>query len=68
MTDSDQVSRTARNLFAWEARWIPVEMAGTAMGLLLGVGYDDWGAAAVCLFSVCIVSSIVRWWHYSNAA
>jgi hypothetical protein len=68
MTNSDRERRTARSVLLWEARWIPVEMAGTALGLVLGLGYDHWYAAAVCLFSVCIVSWMVRWRHYSGAA
>jgi hypothetical protein len=66
MTDSGQERRTARSVFAWEARWVPVEMAGTAVGLFLGLGCDRWGAATDCLFSVCIVSWIVRWRHYGS--
>jgi hypothetical protein len=65
MTDSPNV-RTTRSVFAWEARWILVEMAGTALGLLLGLGYDRWDAASLCLFGVCIVSWIVRCWHYGS--
>jgi hypothetical protein len=68
MTNSDQVTRTARNMIAWEARWVPVVLGGVGLGLLLGMGYDNWDAAAACLFSVCAVSSIVRWQHYSKAA
>ena len=68
MTDSDQVRLTARSLVAWEARWIPVEMAGTALGLILGLGYDRWSAATVCLFTLCIVSGVVRSRHDADAA
>jgi hypothetical protein len=65
MTDSNQTRPTARRLFAWEARWIPVEMAGTAIGLVRGLSFDRWDTATFCLFSVCIVSCVVRRGHYT---
>jgi hypothetical protein len=66
MINTGKQSSPARIALAWEARWIPVEMVGTGMGLLLGIGYDRWDAASACLFGVCIMSWIVRWHHYSR--
>jgi hypothetical protein len=68
MNSSPGERRTALGLFAWEARWICVEMAGTALGLFFAMGYDSWDVAGVWLFSLCIVSFVVRWRHYSIAA
>jgi hypothetical protein len=66
MTDSNRARPTTRSLIAWEARWIPVEMAGTAVGLVLGLGYDHWDAMAFCLFGVCMISWVVRSRHYAG--
>ena len=68
MTDSERERRRLRSVLAWEARWIPLEMVWTALGLTLGMGYDCWNAATVCLFTLCIVSGVVRSRHYADAA
>ena len=68
MTEPERQRRRLRGVLAWEACWIPLEMAGTALGLFLGLRLDQWYAAGVCLFIVCFVSWGVRWRHYGGAA
>jgi hypothetical protein len=66
MTKSTSAKRDRRRLLLWEACWIPVEMAGVGIGLLVGMGLDNWDVAGSLLFGVVCLSGLVRYWHYSK--
>lgn len=61
-----QSGATRWNLIRWELCWIPVEMIGVALGLLLGIGWDHWGAASFVFVGVLAVSFAVRFRHYGE--
>jgi hypothetical protein len=56
------------DLFRWELRWAAAEVAGVALGLLLGQVFDYEAAGNVVLFGVLALSGIVRFRHYSRLA
>ena len=53
-------------LMRWELCWIPVEMAGVAVALLLAIGLDNREAGTLVIFGVVAFSWVVRFVHYSN--
>lgn len=66
MAESSLTVQQRRSLLLWEAAWIPVEMAGVGLGLWLGLGWDNWDAAGFALFGTCVLSGLVRYFHYTR--
>lgn len=50
----------------WELCWTPVEMTIVGIGLVLGLGFDNWEAATPILFAVIPLSFVIRYRHYSK--
>lgn len=55
-----------REIAAWEARQIAGEVAGVGGGLWLGLGLENWEAGGMVLFTVCVVSFVMRALHYGR--
>jgi len=57
--------RTTAELLRWELAWISVEILGVAAGLSLMLGTPAVEFGGTVLFSVCIVSLLIRVQHYA---
>lgn len=56
------------DLIRWELCWTPCEMAGVALGLVLGLGFDNWSVGSLVLFGVLALSYVVRFQHYTRVS
>ena len=59
-------SPTRRELARWEMVCVPLEMAGVAFGLWLGLGRGAWDAAGFVTLAVCVLSFAARSLHYGR--
>jgi len=65
-TTARSLRPTRWDLICWELCWTPVEMAGVALGLFIGLGFDNWTVGNFVLIAVLALSYVVRFQHYSK--
>jgi hypothetical protein len=59
-------SPTRAKHLRWEAKWIPVEIAGVVLCLFLANETESWDTWGFVLFGIVCFSLLVRWRHYAG--